>query len=340
MMVASWSAEVFRHNRDADELLIVDPPWWVAKRNAGLSLAARVASWHAFGRAILAIRRHRFDLLVELRGDVRHIVAFGCLGGVRHIVTYRRNGGHFLADLALPACDERHEIAQGTDLVARLGGAPVPALPPMPALHGPAESARIMAMLRASGITADPVLVVIHPGAKAVNRWPLERFAELVTRLHRRENVRVVVTGSAAEAPLAEKLRLAAPACVIPMAGRLSLLEMAALLELADAFVCGDTGPMHLLNAARTPAVLLFGPTQPARFAPLTRHHVVVRGRACCDAALHDVCHSRPGASYSACMESIRLDSVAAALEPMLERALARRSRPPSPSSVQRETTP
>jgi heptosyltransferase-3 len=337
MMVASWSAEVFRHNRDADALLVVDPPWWVAKRNPGQRLAARLASWKAFARAIVAIRRQRFDLLVELRGDVRHIVGFGCLGAVRHIVTYRRNGGHFLADLWIASREERHEITQGTDLVARLGGQPVMNVP---ALHGAADSARVAHLLRENGITADDILVVMHPGAKPVNRWPLERFAELITRLQRREALRVVVTGSASESQLAETLRSVDPARVIALAGRLTLLELAALLEVADLFVCADTGPMHLLNAGDTPAVLLFGPTQPARFAPLTHHHVVVRAAECCDAALHDVCHARPGAAHSACMRSISVESVVNAIEPILARAARSRARAPSPNSLPGETPP
>jgi ADP-heptose:LPS heptosyltransferase len=44
--------------------------------------------------------------------------------------------------------------------------------------------------------------------------------------------------------------------------------------------VCGDTGVAHLASAYRTPSVVLFGPTSPARWGPPAGgpHVVVWRG--------------------------------------------------------------
>ena len=41
-----------------------------------------------------------------------------------------------------------------------------------------------------------------------------------------------------------------------------------ALLRFATCIVGGDTGPLHLAVALGTPAVALFGPTDPARNGP------------------------------------------------------------------------
>ncbi|MDP8970228.1 MAG: hypothetical protein M3N52_06995, partial [Actinomycetota bacterium] len=43
---------------------------------------------------------------------------------------------------------------------------------------------------------------------------------------------------------------------------------LAALVAGAGRVVCGDTGVGHLATALRTPSVLLFGPTSPARWGP------------------------------------------------------------------------
>jgi ADP-heptose:LPS heptosyltransferase len=312
MMVASWAAEVYRYNRNADALLVVDPPWWVAKRNAGIGVRRHLASWRAFLARIGEIRRGRYELLVELRGDVRHIVAFGCLGAVRHIVTCRRNGGHFLADAWLAARDERHEMRQGADLVALLGAR---ATDTIAKLHSPAESLAIAGLLRAHGILPHHHVVVMHPGAKPVNRWPVENYAALASRLLRDPAVRIVVTGSAAEAPLANAVRAANPLRVVSLAGRISLLELAALLERASLFIGADTGPMHLLNACATPALLIFGPTSPARFAPLSAAHAIVRAARCCEAALHETCRESAAGGPGACMRSVDVESACKALE-------------------------
>jgi ADP-heptose:LPS heptosyltransferase len=51
----------------------------------------------------------------------------------------------------------------------------------------------------------------------------------------------------------------------------------AALLQLADRFLCNDTGVMHMAGALRVPTVALFGPTDPALWTPPAPEVVVVR---------------------------------------------------------------
>jgi ADP-heptose:LPS heptosyltransferase len=290
-------------------------------------LRSRIRWWIAFATSVREIRKRRYDLLIELRGDVRHIVSFGCLGGAGRIVTYERNGGHFLADLALEVRGERHEILQGTDLIEALGGEAVTAIP---SLHGPEESARIERLLAQFGVVPGDVLVIVHPGAKKVNQWPLANYAQMVTRLlaNPAVSVRIVVTGSASEAALAQPLVDIDPARVLSLSGRVSMLELAALVSRADLFVGADTGPMHLINACKTPALLFFGPTQPRRFAPLSGEPVIVRGRDCCAKSLHETCIEQPHAPYSACMQSIGVETALAAIAPLMERVARTRIAP------------
>jgi len=50
-----------------------------------------------------------------------------------------------------------------------------------------------------------------------------------------------------------------------------------ALLKNADCIVGGDTGPLHLAVALSTPAVALFGPTDPSRNGPFPPGEIVLR---------------------------------------------------------------
>jgi heptosyltransferase-1 len=50
-----------------------------------------------------------------------------------------------------------------------------------------------------------------------------------------------------------------------------------ALLRNAACIVGGDTGPLHLAIALGTPAVALFGPTDPARNGPYRTDDIVLR---------------------------------------------------------------
>lgn len=146
------------------------------------------------------------------------------------------------------------------------------------------EVVRWCRLLVESGIPADPSdlhlpepdvapvargAVLIHAGAAfGSRRWPVERFAVVARWLHER-GWRVVLTGSAAERPLAESIAESAdlPAEAVT-SGRLSLMELAAAVCHARLVLSGDTGVAHLATAFRTPSVVLFGPTPPHHWGP------------------------------------------------------------------------
>ncbi len=140
-------------------------------------------------------------------------------------------------------------------------------------------------MLAGHGIAADPALLdlpaplqlvpadvrdatLIHPGAaSAARRWPAERWAE-VARAERGAGRSVLLSGSAAERPLAAQI---ADAAGLPrdavLAGRTrDLAQLAALVAGAGRVLCGDSGVAHLATAFGTPSVVLFGPVPPARW--------------------------------------------------------------------------
>ncbi len=166
------------------------------------------------------------------------------------------------------------------------------------------EVERWCRLLRESGIPADrtrmdlpcPPLpqdlqaargaTVVHPGAaSAARRWPAERFAA-VAAAEERAGRSVILTGSAAERPLALAVAERASLdrrCVL--AGHTDLGALAAVVAHAGRVVCGDTGVAHLATAFGVPSVILFGPTSPEIWGPPTpadppakRHRVLWHG--------------------------------------------------------------
>lgn len=114
-----------------------------------------------------------------------------------------------------------------------------------------------------------PGATIVHPGAKSGRRrWPAPRFAQ-VARTLRAAGQDVVVTGGAAEQPLAAQVAgLAGLPLSAVLAGRTDLRDLAALVGHARLLVSGDTGIAHLATAYRTPSVVLFGPMSAARWGP------------------------------------------------------------------------
>jgi len=118
----------------------------------------------------------------------------------------------------------------------------------------------------------------LHTGASDPRRrWPLGSFARLGDQLAERCDARIVLTGSEHEGPATASVRRSMTAPAIDLAGMTDLGEFAAVISALDLLVTNDTGASHVAAATNTPSIVLFGPTLPARWAPLDRgrHQVI-----------------------------------------------------------------
>jgi heptosyltransferase-3 len=130
---------------------------------------------------------------------------------------------------------------------AHSGG--LPRLDEAPRLYIPEKVRR-----RVDGLHLPERFVAYHCCTnESVRDWPAARFAELARRLHARYALSSVEVG--------RKPVLATG--TIPQhqgfCGRLSILETAEVISRARLFVGVDSGPAHLANAGRVPAVILLG---------------------------------------------------------------------------------
>ncbi len=117
---------------------------------------------------------------------------------------------------------------------------------------------------------------LIHPGSGGVAKcWPIERYIELATALKSDGPVEFVVGEVEMERWTAAdlgRLESVAPLtrCPTPMA-------LLSRIQSRGVFIGNDSGPTHLAAILATPTVALFGPTDPAVWAPLGPHVTVMR---------------------------------------------------------------
>ena len=101
-----------------------------------------------------------------------------------------------------------------------------------------------------------------------------------------------MLTGGAHELDLVDEVCRSAGAQCPSLAGKLTLEELAAVLESSDVLLSNNTGPVHIAAAVGTPTVSLFPPTiRAVRFRPWMVPHVLLgdqdiacrgcRARAC-----------------------------------------------------------
>lgn len=212
--------------------------------------------------------------------------------------------------------DDEHERVRWCRLLTHHGIAADPGdlllEPPLPPV-GDVDVARFAAA------------TLIHPGAaSAARRWPVERWAA-VARHERGRGRDVVVTGGPDEGGLADAVaRFAGVDAANVLAGRTSVVVLAALVAAAGRVVCGDTGVAHLASAFSTPSVVLFGPTAPARWGPppSPRHVALWAGRS----------GDPHGDAPDPGLLSIGVDAVRAALDGLPDRhAATARDHAPAP---------
>jgi ADP-heptose:LPS heptosyltransferase len=112
---------------------------------------------------------------------------------------------------------------------------------------------------------------VLHPGSQlASRRWPAQRFAEVADALAT-EGLRVVLTGTRAEAPIIARVKASMREPALDLAGRTSLGALAALIGRARLLVSNDTSVSHIAAAMRTPSVVISCGADASRWAPLNR---------------------------------------------------------------------
>ena len=133
--------------------------------------------------------------------------------------------------------------------------------------------------------------IAIHPGSgSAAKNWPDERWRELMARL---DAPILLVLGEAERARWTAPML--APLSSPPhhhreMADCLPLPELAAALRRCRLFLGHDSGVSHLAAAVGRPGVLLFGPTDPAMWAPPgPGMRVIRRGTTLTDISVQDV---------------------------------------------------
>lgn len=266
LVVGSWNASLARAVRGVARVDTLDAAW-LARDGGGLGLAALLAAARRW-------RATRYDLAINFEPDIRSNLLLAA-SGARWTMGYSTGGGGALLDVALEYEPGAHTTANARRLASMALGVPARVdAHPMLAI-GEAQAA---AAARTMAGAARPLVGVHASGGRDIKQWPPERFAAVARRLIDAHGATIVLTGATGDLPLVRRVADLLPReRTILAAGDADLLTVAAVLERLDLLVTGDTGPMHLAHAVSTPIVAVFGPSDPARYAPSGPRDRVVR---------------------------------------------------------------
>jgi heptosyltransferase-3 len=126
-------------------------------------------------------------------------------------------------------------------------------------------------------------VVALHPGSGSASKcWPPEGFAELARWIVARGWRPLLVEGPADGAAVAAVQAALGTQTegAVAVARGLEVAALAALLRRCAGYVGNDSGVSHLAALIGVPSVVIFGPSDPARWAPLGAQVRVVRAPA------------------------------------------------------------
>ncbi len=294
LLVPAEIAPLFQH------LPWLTQVWAMPRRRGSASLRE---TWPV----IRALRREHFDRSVDFASNDRGAILSFLIGAKKRLGWAERGGfwGRQFCFNQRVATGKNlpHESAR---LARLLSGWQIP----LPASMEPEIRADATLADAARKILPDERAVICHVASSQQKKeWPLTHWAEF-HRLATADGRRVVFTTARGEreaALMAGLTELAPEAVILPQISELPLLL--AVLARAGVFISGDTGPLHFAAGLGVPTISLFGPTSPARWAPVGGRHQVLAGGVCGCAGNSAVC-----TAARHCLGEISPEQVLAAL--------------------------
>ncbi len=139
--------------------------------------------------------------------------------------------------------------------------------------------------------------------------WSLENWATLGNSLINQYGGTVFIVGSQKEQSYHKPLQCITNSWVY--SGRLSLEESAALFSMADLFISGDSGPLHIASALGVHTLGIMGSTSASTCGPYGTRAFTVNPLVYCNINCSKLC-TYPNAHklYKPCIESIKPEAV------------------------------
>lgn len=270
VLVRRYTAGVAAHNPYIDEVLTFEEHGWnwtprklwqfwrQLRRGWDLTVVLNTVSHSLTSDILASLSRARY-----------------CLGSAERI--FPGCSRNFFYNLIAPAGSEnRHQTDRNLDIVRYLG-------------IDTSDHCEVMALteqdrgfaavfLQHHGVSHNDRLVAIHLGAgKVNNRWPVAQFAALSNRLYHDYGVKILAAWGPQETALGAQYLHALTFTPITLKN-VSLRQFAAVLAQSEAYVCNDTGVMHVGAAVGARLVAIFGPTDPEFWKPKGKTIVALRG--------------------------------------------------------------
>jgi len=205
------------------------------------------------------IRKERFDIGIDLRGDMRNILLM-FFGKVKYRVGYGVTGGGFLLNVIPDYEKDIQEVEKNIKLIKELDCKVTNRR--LQIYYSQSDKASVLELLERENVGKSDSLLAIHMGAGYPSKsWKKERFLRLLKELNERNYGRIVLIGNGRNDDYFNYICHRLDIDYINTIGSLSIRELAVLLERCSVLISCDSGPVHVAAAVGTPCIVLFSGT-------------------------------------------------------------------------------
>lgn len=301
--------DLYKSDSNLDKIWVYNWPWRLLRKDNGFNRAKVRELFHL----VRSLRKERFDLVVDSRGDTRFLLLFGVLVGAKTKIGNSRSGKTGVLDFTALHDPDKHEVERSFDALRCFGNGPTELQPYINLTDNEIEKATgLVKSLNTEG--RKKVALIAPYSSKDVKSWPMEYFEEVISHLLT-ENYLVLVAGTKDDVESAYRLTGAFVKNVYSLAGKTSIVELAALTSVCQLVVGVDTGVLHIASCFKTPIVAIFGPTRACEYRPYSKQSVVADNQSCaCDQLTHAKCDI-PVGDYAKCMFELTPGAVVAAID-------------------------
>ena len=260
-LTGNWSKGVLEGNNDINEVISFDDEIIFKKK-----------LFKMFG-LIKQLKKKKYDLCFVLDKSW-HWGVFAYLSNVEFRIGFDRNGEGFANNLNIPYDGSKYELDYYMDTVRLLG---IKKTDKNMLLDLTEKDKKFGDDFLLNNNLKNKKLIGIaaggaeNPGQKMhVKRWHKEKYIELVKFiLKEKKNAAILLFGGKNDVELNESIvKETDKIKTYNLAGKTTIKQAAVLMKKCKVFVTHDSGTMHIAAAMKTPLIVLFGATNPKRFAP------------------------------------------------------------------------
>jgi len=216
-------------------------------------------------RVIRDIRKKKYDVFLDLRGDFKLVFLFGWLGRVKIRRGFGNLGARFLLNDTIKFNRKIHFYEQNFNIVERFITKRLNYIIPI------TESEK----KKADDICLKYQLekkrfVIIHPAVSKywkTKKWDETNFVKISNYIISKYGLEIVVVTGPKEIEVGQRIASALPRAVA-LTGKLSVMEFVALLKYSTLLISNDSAPMHFAVNQNLPVLAIFGPTDYRRSGP------------------------------------------------------------------------